>query len=117
MRNPGQEHRAIHDLLESVDAALVELVSAPDDLSAVQDAVDALTEALLGIRARGGIVIVVAHRPSALAGLDQLLVLAGGKQMNFGSKDEILSSFMKTPGGPRVPTLRPVRSAAGGGES
>jgi hypothetical protein len=43
----GQEHRAIHDLLESVDAALVELVSAPDDLSTVQDAVDALTEALL----------------------------------------------------------------------
>ena len=29
----GQEHRAIHDLLESVDAALVELVSVPDDLS------------------------------------------------------------------------------------
>jgi hypothetical protein len=43
----GEEHRAIHDLLESVDAALVELVGAPDDLSAVQAAVDALTEALL----------------------------------------------------------------------
>ena len=43
----GQEHRAIHDLLESVDAALVDLVSSPDDLSAVQSAVDALTEALL----------------------------------------------------------------------
>jgi hypothetical protein len=43
----GQEHRAIHDLLETVDAALVDLVGAPDDLSAVQAAVDALTEALL----------------------------------------------------------------------
>lgn len=43
----GQEHRAIHNLLESVDAALVDLVTAPDDLTAVQAAVDALTEALL----------------------------------------------------------------------
>ena len=72
-----------------------------------------VTEALLGVRARGGIVIVVAHRPSALAGLDKLLVLAAGKQMNFGPKDEILGSFMKPSGGPsRVPTLRPVQIAA-----
>ena len=31
----------------------------------------ALTEAVLGIRARGCISIVIAHRPSALAGVDQ----------------------------------------------
>ena len=39
----------------------------------------ALTEALLKVRARGGIVIVVAHRPSALAGVDKLLVMGGGQ--------------------------------------
>ena len=32
---------------------------------------EALTKAILGVRARGGIVIVVAHRPSALAAVDQ----------------------------------------------
>ena len=43
----GEEHRAIHALLESVDSALVDLVRTPEDLTAVEDAVDALTEALL----------------------------------------------------------------------
>jgi hypothetical protein len=43
----GEEHRAIHDLLESVDAALVALVREPSDLTAVETAVDVLTEALL----------------------------------------------------------------------
>ena len=57
----------------------------------------ALTEALLKVRARGGIVIVIAHRPNALAALDQVLVMANGKQMSFGPKDEILSSFLKAP--------------------
>ena len=37
---------------------------------------EALTEAIRGVRARGGIVIVVAHRPSALAAVDQVLVLS-----------------------------------------
>ena len=33
---------------------------------------EALTRAILGVRARGGIVIVVAHRSSALAAVDHL---------------------------------------------
>ncbi|MGO4816486.1 ATP-binding cassette domain-containing protein, partial [Cupriavidus sp. 2MCAB6] len=39
----------------------------------------ALTQAILGVRARGGIVVVVAHRPSALAGLDMILMMDGGR--------------------------------------
>ena len=39
----------------------------------------ALTGAILGVRARGGVVIVIAHRPSALAGVDLILVMADGK--------------------------------------
>src|ERR1700738_3397483 len=38
----------------------------------------ALTQAIMGARARGAIVIVVAHRPSALAGVDQVLAMVGG---------------------------------------
>ena len=50
----------------------------------------ALTQAILGVRARGGIVIVIAHRPSALAGVDQVLVMATGRAQAFGPKDEVL---------------------------
>ena len=59
----------------------------------------ALTQAILGVRARGGIAIVVAHRPSALAGVDQVLVMAEGKAQAFGPKDEVLKS---SPAGPAV---------------
>ena len=55
----------------------------------------ALTKAILGVRARGGIVIVVAHRQSALAGVDLLLVLANGRAMSFGQKDELLSKALR----------------------
>ncbi|MGA9202676.1 MAG: type I secretion system permease/ATPase, partial [Pseudolabrys sp.] len=59
----------------------------------------ALTEAVLGVRARGGIAIVIAHRPSALAGVDHVLVMAEGKAQAFGPKDEVLKS---SPAGPAV---------------
>jgi ATP-binding cassette subfamily C protein len=55
----------------------------------------ALTKAILGVRARGGIAIIVAHRPSALAGVDTLLVLTEGKAQAFGPKDEILARMMR----------------------
>jgi ATP-binding cassette subfamily C protein len=56
---------------------------------------EALTHAILGIRARGGIVVVVAHRPSALAGVDHVLALANGRQQAFGPKDEVLSQVLR----------------------
>ena len=55
----------------------------------------ALATAIHGVRQRGGIVIVVAHRPSALANLDQLLVMAGGVMQAFGAKDEVLASVTR----------------------
>ena len=50
----------------------------------------ALTEAIRSVRKRGGICIVVAHRPSALAALDLVLVMAGGRVQAQGPRDEIL---------------------------
>ncbi|TIM17371.1 MAG: ATP-binding cassette domain-containing protein, partial [Mesorhizobium sp.] len=38
----------------------------------------ALAGAILAVRERGGIAIVVAHRPSALVNIDQVLVLSNG---------------------------------------
>jgi ATP-binding cassette subfamily C protein len=55
----------------------------------------ALTRALLGVRARGGIVVVVAHRPSALTAADHVLVMNQGRAQAFGPKDEILSKVVR----------------------
>ncbi|HMJ44012.1 MAG TPA: type I secretion system permease/ATPase [Pseudolabrys sp.] len=65
---------------------------------------DALTKALLGVRARGGIVVVVAHRASALAAVDHILVMTRGTQQGFGPKDEVLSRF-----GRREPPSAPFK--------
>jgi ATP-binding cassette subfamily C protein len=58
---------------------------------------EALTRAILGIRERMGIVIVVAHRPSAIAGVDRLLMMSQGKAQAIGPKDEVLSRVLQRP--------------------
>ena len=55
----------------------------------------ALTQAIASVRARGGIIVVVAHRPSALAGLDKVLVLSKGHVQAFGPRDEVLKSVVE----------------------
>ncbi len=52
---------------------------------------EALTKAILGVRARGGIVIIVAHRPSALAAVDHVLAMVRGTQQAFGPKDQVVA--------------------------
>jgi PrtD family type I secretion system ABC transporter len=44
---------------------------------------DALTKAALGVRTRGGIVVVVAHRPSALAAASHVLIMQHGRVTGF----------------------------------
>jgi PrtD family type I secretion system ABC transporter len=55
----------------------------------------ALSAAIESVRRRGGVVIVVAHRPSALASLDQLLVMTAGAVQTFGPKDEVLAKVTR----------------------
>lgn len=55
----------------------------------------ALTQALLGVRARGGVVVVVAHRLSALAGVDWIIVMNDGRIQSHGAKDEILGKMIR----------------------
>ena len=50
----------------------------------------ALTDAIRAMRDHGSIVIVIAHRPSAIAAVDKILVMKDGKQTAFGPKDEVL---------------------------
>ncbi|KRE14438.1 type I secretion protein [Bosea sp. Root483D1] len=50
----------------------------------------ALTKAIEQLKARGAIVIIVAHRPSALAAVDYVGVIQAGKLTAFGPKDQII---------------------------
>lgn len=50
----------------------------------------ALTRAIEAVKARGGIAVVVAHRPSALSAVDYVAVIQAGKLAAFGPKSEIL---------------------------
>ena len=65
----------------------------------------ALTAAIHGIRARGGIAIVIAHRPSALAAVDLVAVVNNGRLSAFGPKDEIIATAAAT-ARPRSTTVR-----------
>jgi ATP-binding cassette, subfamily C, bacterial PrsD len=56
---------------------------------------EALNKAVLGVRARGGIIVVVAHRPSAIAGVDLMLVMDQGRQQAFGPKDAVMAKVLK----------------------
>jgi ATP-binding cassette subfamily C protein len=76
----------------------------------------ALSQAILSVRKRGGIVVVVAHRPSALAGVDLVLAMFNGKAHAMGPRDEVLAKlFGPPPGAPGAPAQAPAAAAAGGG--
>ena len=57
----------------------------------------ALQQSLLDLKARGAIVVLIAHRPSLLAACDKVLVLANGQQQAFGPRDEILRKVTPRP--------------------
>ncbi|MCP4385014.1 MAG: ATP-binding cassette domain-containing protein, partial [Hyphomicrobiales bacterium] len=58
------------------------------------DGETALTGAINAMRAAGSIVIVVAHRPSALAGVDTVLFMMEGRAQAFGPKEEVLKQVL-----------------------
>ncbi|WP_407644945.1 type I secretion system permease/ATPase [Devosia rhizoryzae] len=51
----------------------------------------ALNDAIRQIRARGGIAVVIAHRPSILAEVDMVAVIQNGRMTAFGPKEEIVA--------------------------
>lgn len=73
------------------DPFLVVLDEPNSNLDADGDA--ALTAAIQQIRSRGGIAIVIAHRPSAIVAVDKVLFVQGGKQTAFGPKAEVLQKI------------------------
>ena len=75
------------------DPFLVVLDEPNSNLDASGD--NALTNAIRSIRARGGIVIVIAHRPSALAGVDKVMAMVNGQVQAFGPKEEVLRKMLQ----------------------
>lgn len=56
----------------------------------------ALTDAIHQARNRGSVVIVIAHRPSAIAAIDKVLYMQGGRQIAYGPKNEVLQQVMQS---------------------
>lgn len=71
------------------DPFLVVLDEPNSNLDAQGEA--ALARAVSGVRRRGGIVVVIAHRPSVLSAVNKVCVLASGRVATFGPRDEVLS--------------------------
>jgi PrtD family type I secretion system ABC transporter len=71
---------------------------------------EAFTEAILSMRRRGGIVVIIAHRPKALDGIDHVLVIAEGRVQSFGPKQDVLRKVLRSPA-----PLRVVADRQGGG--
>jgi ATP-binding cassette subfamily C protein PrsD len=94
------------------DPFLVVLDEPNSNLDAEGD--EALTRAILSLRARGAVVVVVAHRPSAIAGVDYILVMAKGRQQQFGPKEEILNGVTQPQSAPPR-ALKVVPGEGGGG--
>jgi len=85
------------------DPFLVVLDEPNSNLDAEGD--EALSRAIMGVRARGGIIVVVAHRPTAIANVDLLLMMHQGRAQAFGPKDEVLSRVLQRDG----PAPRPLK--------
>jgi ATP-binding cassette, subfamily C, type I secretion system permease/ATPase len=77
----------------------------------------ALQNAVLGFKARGSIIVLITHRPSALAACDKVLFLANGTQHAFGPRDDVMRKVIQQRAPqPAVGNLKVVGDAAGGGE-
>ncbi|MBY8974450.1 type I secretion system permease/ATPase [Rhodobacteraceae bacterium NNCM2] len=73
----------------------------------------ALVDAIRDAKQRGRTVIIMAHRPSAIAACDLLLMIDRGQQVDFGPRDEVLrkrtknyqqlNSATQAVSGPQVP--------------
>jgi len=55
----------------------------------------ALNKAIRAMKERGRSVLIMAHRPAAIAECDMLLLLENGSRAAFGPKEEVLRDFVK----------------------
>ena len=70
-----------------------------------QEGDEALTDAIHGVKARGGIVIVVAHRPNVIGAVDHVMMVRDGRMQIFGGKEDVLKRVLARPATPAAATL------------
>ncbi|HEX2354551.1 MAG TPA: type I secretion system permease/ATPase, partial [Xanthobacteraceae bacterium] len=72
-------------------------------------------QAIAAVKARGAIVVLVAHRPYELSVCDHILLLANGKQRDFGPREEVLPRISKlaVPPSAAVANLKLVNATTG----
>jgi ATP-binding cassette subfamily C protein len=83
------------------------------DASLDKDGGQALQTAIQGVRARGGIVVVISHRQTVLGSIDLLLALEHGRQLAFGPKELVLQKLIRPSAG-AVHMLKPLPDPAKG---
>jgi ATP-binding cassette, subfamily C, bacterial PrsD len=96
--------RALYD-----DPFLIVLDEPNSNLDSEGD--EALTRAVRAARERGAIVVVVAHRPVGIEGVDQILVLKDGRMQAFGPKETVLAQVLQ----PRVASPAPIKIVSDAG--
>jgi PrtD family type I secretion system ABC transporter len=78
----------------------------------------ALRQAIARVKARGAIVVLIAHRPSVLSVCDHILLLANGEQKEFGPRDEVWRRISARAVPPAAAAnLKVVSDTAGGGRT
>jgi PrtD family type I secretion system ABC transporter len=55
---------------------------------------DALSRAIAAMRAQGSIVVLVAHRPRAIAAVDKVLCLRDGRVADYGARDDVMRKLV-----------------------
>ena len=54
---------------------------------------EALAQAIRDCKARGAIVVLIAHRPSVMAIADKMMVIENGAVSHFGDRDEVMTTL------------------------
>lgn len=76
----------------------------------------ALIAAIDGVKARGGIAVIIAHRPSVLANVDLILMMRNGQMHAFGPKEEVLARVMAPVSRQRGAPLKVIGETGEAGE-
>ncbi|MCF3932129.1 type I secretion system permease/ATPase [Acuticoccus sp. M5D2P5] len=95
--------RALYD-----DPFLIVLDEPNSNLDGYGDS--ALNRAITLTKQRGAIVVVVAHRPSALSATDKLALIENGRLADYGERDEVLKKVMRRE---KVDNIRPTPQIQG----
>jgi ABC-type protease/lipase transport system fused ATPase/permease subunit len=111
--SPGQRQRVALARALLGDARLVVLDEPNANLDGEGE--EALIEALASLKHDGVTVIIISHKPSVLAGVDQLLALNGGRVEMFGPRPEVMARFRRQAGVATAPHVVTGGSSDGSG--